>query len=134
MPNATFPTYKEVDIGEITLDNNSVDNPFTGLGELRLFSDQLLERITEIEFEDADLQREISLRYDFTSLLRKARVNTYVRRLSFTLSARNIWTSTSYSGADPEVNFRGSRDQARAQDFLTLPSPRVIYGTISIGL
>ena len=58
VPNATFPTYKEIDIGEITLDNNSVDNPFTGLGELRLFSDQFLERIAEIEFEDAGLQRE----------------------------------------------------------------------------
>ncbi len=58
VPNATFPTYQEIDIGEITLDNNSVDNPFTGLGELRLFSDQLLERIAEIEFEDAELQRE----------------------------------------------------------------------------
>ncbi len=86
--------------------------------------------------EDADFfkLREISLRYDFTDLLRKTRANSYVRSLSFTLSARNLWTSTGYSGADPEVNFRGSRDQARAQDFLTLPSPRVIYGTISIGL
>ena len=86
--------------------------------------------------EDADFfkLREISLRYDFTDLLRKARFNQYVRSLSFTLSARNVWTSTSYSGADPEVSFRGSRDGTRAQDFLTLPSPRVIYGTISIGL
>ena len=58
VPNATFPTYQEVDIGEITLDNNSVDNPFTGLGELRFFSDEFLDRIAEIEFEDADLQRE----------------------------------------------------------------------------
>ncbi len=58
VPNATFPTYQEVDIGEITLDNNSVDNPFTGLGELRFFSDNFLERIGELEFEDADLQRE----------------------------------------------------------------------------
>ena len=86
--------------------------------------------------EEADFfkLREISLRYDFTDLLRKTRANSYVRSLSFTLSARNLYTTTDYSGADPEVNFRGARDQARAQDFLTLPSPRVIYGTISIGL
>lgn len=65
VPNATFPTYQEVDIGEITLDNNSVDNPFTGLGELRLFSDQFLERIAEIQFEDADLQREAQFAGNF---------------------------------------------------------------------
>jgi len=65
VPNATFPTYQEIDIGEIALDNNSVDNPFTGLGELRLFSDQFLERIAAIQFEDADLQREAQFAGNF---------------------------------------------------------------------
>ena len=58
VPNATFPTYQEVVIGEIAHDNNSVDNPYLGVGELRLFSDNFLERIADLAFEDADLQRE----------------------------------------------------------------------------
>ena len=78
--------------------------------------------------------REVSLGYDFTNLLRRAGVNTYVRSISFTISGRNLWTSSDYSGPDPEVNFRGARDASRAQDFLTLPSPRVIYGTLRIGI
>lgn len=58
VPNATFPTYKELDIGEITLDNNSVDNPFISLGELRFFSDNFLERLAGITLEDSALQRQ----------------------------------------------------------------------------
>ncbi len=86
--------------------------------------------------EEADFfkLREVSLRYDFTDLLRKWRGNKYVRSLSLTIAARNVYTSSNYKGPDPEVNFRGARDASRAQDFLTLPSPRVIYGTLSIGL
>ncbi len=86
--------------------------------------------------EDADFLklREISIRYDFTDLLRKANLSRYVRSASFTLSARNLWMTTKYSGADPEVNFAGARSASRAQDFLTLPQPRVLYGTLTIGL
>ena len=86
--------------------------------------------------EEADFVklREISLRYDFTNLLRRANVSRYIRNASFTLSARNLWMSTKYSGMDPEVNFTGALDDTRSGDFLTLPQPRVIYGTLTIGL
>ena len=86
--------------------------------------------------EEADFfkLREVSLRYDFTDLLRRSGINTYVRNVAFTLSARNLLTFTPYSGADPEVNFAGARSASRATDFLTLPSPRVIYGTITLTL
>jgi hypothetical protein len=87
-----------------------------------------------VESADFFKLREISLRYDFTDLLRKARFSRYVRSLSFTLSARNIWTTSDYSGPDPEINFTGARSSTRANDFLTLPSPRTIYGTITVGL
>ena len=85
--------------------------------------------------EDADFikLREISLRYDFTNLLRKGNISRYLRSASFTLSARNLWMSTKYSGMDPEVNFTGAISSTRASDFLTLPQPRVIYGTLTIG-
>jgi len=53
VPNATFPTFNDIDIGEITLDNNSVDAPFDGLGELRFFADDFVRRIGDIgDFEE----------------------------------------------------------------------------------
>ncbi|MBX2818197.1 MAG: TonB-dependent receptor [Rhodothermaceae bacterium] len=87
-----------------------------------------------IEKADFVKLREISVRYDFTNLMRKANITRYVRSASFTLSARNLWMSTTYSGMDPEVNFTGAISSTRASDFLTLPQPRVIYGTLTIGL
>lgn len=52
---ATFPTYIDIDNGEITLDNNSVDGLYTDVNELRFLSDDLLNRVeNEIEFEAGD--------------------------------------------------------------------------------
>lgn len=87
-----------------------------------------------IESGDFIKLREISARYDFSGLIRGTSFGEYVRTLSFGLAARNLWMSTPYSGADPEVNFRGARDNSRAADFLTLPQPRTIYGTFTLGL
>jgi len=87
--------------------------------------------------EDADFikLREISIQYDFASLLNKiSNGKNYFRLFRFSLSARNLWRSTEYSGADPEVNFRGARDLSQGQDFLTLPQPRQLYGTLTIGI
>ena len=58
VPNATFPSFKEMDDGDITFSNNSNDGLYGGVGELRFFSDNLLTRISEITFEDAALQQE----------------------------------------------------------------------------
>lgn len=53
--NATFPTFGEIDSGEIPFDNNSVDNAFTALNEYRYLADDLLRRANEtIEFSDDD--------------------------------------------------------------------------------
>ncbi|MEX0647640.1 MAG: RagB/SusD family nutrient uptake outer membrane protein [Balneolaceae bacterium] len=56
--DATFPTFRDIDIGEITLDNNSVDGPFNNLGRARYLADDLLRVVNEISFEDSDLQTE----------------------------------------------------------------------------
>ena len=42
VPNATFPTFAEFDIGEIGFANNSNDGVYNDLGELRFFADDLL--------------------------------------------------------------------------------------------
>lgn len=59
VPNATFPTFREIDEGDILLDNNSVDGMFFDLGELRFFADDLIRRVNEIgTFQDAEVRRE----------------------------------------------------------------------------
>jgi len=59
VPNATYPTFRDIDVGHITLDNNSVDGPYNGLGELRFFADDLVRRVGEIgTFADANLKNE----------------------------------------------------------------------------
>ena len=45
VPGATFPSYREIDQGDILLDNNSVDGVYNDLGELRFLADKLVERI-----------------------------------------------------------------------------------------
>ncbi|MFQ5769707.1 MAG: hypothetical protein ACE5HX_04165, partial [bacterium] len=45
VPNATFPSFLDIDLGEIQFDNNSVDGMFFDLGELRFFADDLIRRV-----------------------------------------------------------------------------------------
>ena len=56
--DATFPTFRDIDNGDIQFDNNSVDGPFNNLGQARFLADDFLARVTEIEFENADLRQE----------------------------------------------------------------------------
>ena len=58
VPNATFPSFAEMESGDIQLANASSSGSFTNIGELRFIADNLLERIQEIEFEDAELETE----------------------------------------------------------------------------
>jgi len=56
VPNATFPTFNNIDDGEIQLTDNSVDGCFNALGQLRYFADDLVGRIGNIEFENENLE------------------------------------------------------------------------------
>ncbi|MEM8484380.1 MAG: hypothetical protein AAF564_02470 [Bacteroidota bacterium] len=58
VPNATFPSFQEIDIGDITFANNSNDGLYNDLGELRFFADNMLARLADVEFENADLRTE----------------------------------------------------------------------------
>jgi len=50
---ATFPTYIEIDEGNIPLDNNSVDGLYQDVNELRFLADDLIDRATNgIEFRE----------------------------------------------------------------------------------
>jgi len=65
VPNATFPTFRDIDLGTITLDNNSVDGAYNPLGELRFFADDLVRRAGSITISDAALLK----RAQFTGYL-----------------------------------------------------------------
>lgn len=56
--DATFPTFRDINIGEITLDNNSVDGPYNELGRARFLADDLLTKVEGIDFENADLEQQ----------------------------------------------------------------------------
>jgi len=59
VPNATYPTFADIDVGHITTDNNSVDGAYNALGELRFFADDLVRRVGEVGgFSDANLKNE----------------------------------------------------------------------------
>lgn len=51
---ATFPTFAEIDQGDILFDNNSIDGPYSTINEARFLADDLIRRIGEIgTFESA---------------------------------------------------------------------------------
>ncbi len=84
--------------------------------------------------EDGDYLklRELSINYDFSSLVQRADLGG-LSTARVGLSARNLFTISGYSGADPEVNFDGGRSLSRGQDFLTLPTPRQFTINVTLG-
>lgn len=58
LPGASWPQYNEVDLGDITIDNASVDNMSLQHGELRFFADDLVRRVGEISFTNNDLKEQ----------------------------------------------------------------------------
>jgi len=58
-PLATFPEYEEVDHGEILVSNFVTEFTFGILGEMRFYSDNILERISGWTFDDPGLEQEV---------------------------------------------------------------------------
>jgi len=77
---------------------------------------------------------EISISYSFKDLLPKVYGTKLIKDLILGVSARNVWTTSKYSGADVEVNMQGSRSLGRGQDFLTLQNPRVVNAWLRMSL
>lgn len=78
-----------------------------------------------IEKADYFKLRELSLSYSFKDILSSLSTYDYVQDVIFGFSARNVFTSTKYSGADVEINVDGARSNSRGVDFFTLQSPKV---------
>lgn len=76
--------------------------------------------------------REVSIGYDFTDLIRRSRFGQFVRSARFVLAGRNLFTSTTFEGMDPEASSGGAFSFVRGS-LLTLPQPRTLYAMFSIG-
>lgn len=87
-----------------------------------------------IERSDYFKLREISLSYNLTSIIPKVLGNNMISNLIVGVSGTNLWTTTKYSGADPEVNYSGSVGLDRSNDFLTLQHPTTYNVWLRIGL
>ena len=86
--------------------------------------------------EEADWLRlrELALRVDLTNWV-KGLVGNYLKTITLGMSVRNVALWTAYSGADPEVNMFGSRDNVgRGVDFLTLQNARTFNFSVNLGL
>ena len=57
VPGATFPSFAELDDGNITLSNASVSNTMLTLGQLRLLADTLVTRVDRIAFTDPAIRK-----------------------------------------------------------------------------
>lgn len=92
------------------------------------FEDNYIERADFLKL------RELSLSYDFSRLINDvATLTGRVRTVRLTLSGRNLWMSSRYSGPDPEINSAGARSINRGIDFFTLQPPRQFYATVTLG-
>ena len=58
LSGASFPSFEDIDKGEILLDNTSVQNVYDDLGELRHFADDLVRRVNAMTINDADQKDE----------------------------------------------------------------------------
>ncbi|UCC26607.1 MAG: hypothetical protein JSU98_05765, partial [Gemmatimonadales bacterium] len=77
--------------------------------------------------------RELSLSYDIGQEHLRGVLGGTVRSASVTLSGRNLWTVTDYTGLDPEVSNFGSQAVARNIDVAPFPPSRSFWLSISLG-
>jgi len=74
--------------------------------------------------------KNISIGYSFPkTLLRK----TGIKSARIYVSGQNLFTKTTYSGMDPEVNYYGNDNIILGTDFFTYPQSRTIMAGLNIG-
>ncbi|MDT8342046.1 MAG: SusC/RagA family TonB-linked outer membrane protein [Longimicrobiales bacterium] len=77
--------------------------------------------------------RELSLSYEISPDHLRPLLGQGLRSASITLSGRNLWTVTDYSGLDPEVSNFGSQAVARNIDVAPFPPSRSFWLSINFG-
>nr|WP_315202135.1 SusC/RagA family TonB-linked outer membrane protein [uncultured Flavobacterium sp.] len=74
--------------------------------------------------------RDISLSYNFGKLISKS--TPFVRDASLTLSARNLFVSTNYTGVDPENSLAGSGSNTNGFDYFNNPGTKSYALTLKL--
>ena len=77
VPNATFPTFGDIDRGEILTDNNSTRGPYTALGQYRFYADNLIERVGKMTINDNNLKNEALYTGNFFGAYARYQYATY---------------------------------------------------------
>ena len=79
--NSTFPTFRQVDIGQIDFDNNSVDGASNAVNSYRQAADDLLNRVEAIPFTDnaagANARRQLQYAANFHGGISRYFLATY---------------------------------------------------------
>ncbi len=78
VPNATFPTFKDIDNGTITFDNNSVRGVYTALGRYRFLADDLVRRTNSMTVSDATLKNQALFTGEFYGGYARYQYATYI--------------------------------------------------------
>ncbi len=77
--------------------------------------------------------RELSLSYQRSAAATSALFRGSARSVRLELAGRNLLTSTSYRGLDPEVSNFGNQAIARNIDVAPYPPSRSFFFTIDVG-
>jgi TonB-dependent starch-binding outer membrane protein SusC len=106
---------------------------YTTAGEKRL-EDWSVNKLTSAYVEDATFLkiREVTISYDLPPSLFQGYFKV-VRNAKVSVSGRNLWTFTKYSGLDPEVSNFGNQSIARNIDVAPFPPSRSFWGSIELG-
>jgi hypothetical protein len=74
--------------------------------------------------------KNVTFGYNFPkTLLSKAKIKS----ARIYVSGQNLYTFTSYSGMDPEVNYYGNDNIVLGTDFFTYPQSRTVMIGINLG-
>lgn len=89
---------------------------------------------TGVYIEDASFVklREVTLSYEIPSQA-LSRLWSGVRSARVSLSGRNLWTATDYTGLDPEVSNFGNQNIARNIDVAPFPPSRSYWFSVELG-
>lgn len=74
---ATYPSYIQIDAGDITFDNNSVRTAYDGLGNCRFLADNLIKRTNSENVTDSSLKKQALFTGEFYGAYARYQYATY---------------------------------------------------------
>ncbi len=77
VPNATYPTFRDIDRGQILPDNNSTRAPYRAIGQYRFYADNLIERVNKMSISDNSLKNQALYTGYFYSAYARYQYATY---------------------------------------------------------